>query len=279
MALAFASIVLWQAVARPSPGNPDPHYPAAARRLLIAGDVTFRARVSVEGRVEDVLVLTVPAPALGFEEAMREAVVDWRFEPIAAPTYYLGRHSFSLRPNDEAQIRALASSMREERFHDSAAVILGGRVHRKTGGPWLTDEELASLEGRVRGIDFAAGDAAEVALDEGGVLRMLKVEDAWQIVFWEPYPVEVERPEKIADVLPFFPLDAREARREHLVVLQALIDHEGGVRYVDVVTSVSELDEPAMAAARQWRFRPARREGVAIPFVMTLTVGFAGEAP
>ena len=85
-------------------------------------------------------------------------------------------------------------------------------------------------------------------------------------------------PEKIEDVLPVFPRDARESLRDQLVVLQALIDHEGVVRYLDVVTSVPELDAPAMAAARQWRFRPARRNGDAMPYVMTLTVGFVGHS-
>jgi TonB family protein len=135
------------------------------------------------------------------------------------------------------------------------------------------------LEGRVRGIDFAAGDAAEVTLDRGAVMRVLEVGDAWKIVTWESHPGAIEPAEKIEDVLPVFPLDAQRARPDQVVVLQALIDHAGAVRHLEVVTSVPELDEPALAAARQWRFRPARRKGVPVPLVMTLTVGFVGEAP
>jgi TonB family protein len=273
------TLSLTQTSFEPRPGFPVPEYPEAARRLLVAGDVSFRARVSSNGSVEDVLVLGVPEKGLGFEEAVREAVARWRFEPHHETRFYLGRHRFELRPDDEREIRALAEDLNDVRFHDASAVFLDGRVHRKTDGSWPSSIVLAKLSGEVRAIDFSAANAAVVALETDAVLRVLKNEGAWLALSWEERAERIDPPDKIRDVVPVFPRDARQAKLDDVVVLQALIDHEGSVTPLDVVSSHSELETPAVTAVSDWLFRPARRNGMAIPFVMTLTVGFRGEPP
>jgi len=93
-----------------------------------------------------------------------------------------------------------------------------------------------------------------------------------------PTPVRlragIEPPQRIGNVAPAYPLAARLAKTSGIVILEAIIDSEGAVQSVKVLRSVLLLDQAAVDAVRQWRFTPARLNGVAIPVVMTVTVEF-----
>lgn len=58
----------------------QPVYPSRARSKNIEGFVTFSLRVGLDGSVEEVRVLEAQ-PAGVFEQAAKEALLDWRFEP------------------------------------------------------------------------------------------------------------------------------------------------------------------------------------------------------
>ena len=64
-------------------------------------------------------------------------------------------------------------------------------------------------------------------------------------------------------VKPVYPEEALRAGLEGLVVLEAIVDERGRVGHdVKVVRSLGHgFDEAAIAAVRQWRFRPATRDG------------------
>ncbi len=60
-------------------------------------------------------------------------------------------------------------------------------------------------------------------------------------------------------VLPDYPPRARARRIEGQVMLEVILDREGRIEDdVRVLRSIPELDDAAIAAVRQWRFRPAR---------------------
>ena len=59
-----------------------------------------------------------------------------------------------------------------------------------------------------------------------------------------------------------------------MVILETVIDANGGVESVRVLRSVSLLDQAAVDAVKQWRFTPAMLNGQAVPVVMTVTVNF-----
>lgn len=146
VALAFLQLE----AARPLDDNPAPAYPEAAQRKLVAGNVTFRAAVSSEGLVEEVLVLEAPERGLGFEDAVSDAVRHWRFEPArkeGAPvaSYYLGRVPFTLRPDEEAAIGRLverasrlwnagAANELADSFHPQASVLAHREAFRGRTG-------------------------------------------------------------------------------------------------------------------------------------------------
>jgi len=84
----------------------------------------------------------------------------------------------------------------------------------------------------------------------------------------------VTAPQKIRHVAPIYPPIALAARREGVVILEAVIGEEGSVRDVKVLRSVPLLDQAAIDAVRQWRFTPTLLSGEPVPVVMTVTVAF-----
>lgn len=85
---------------------------------------------------------------------------------------------------------------------------------------------------------------------------------------------DVPPPRKIHNVHPVYPSAARAAGIEGVVILEATIDPTGEVSGIDVLQSVPELDQAAIAAVEQWRYEPTLVDGVAVPVSMTMTVNF-----
>ena len=91
-----------------------------------------------------------------------------------------------------------------------------------------------------------------------------------------PVPVggNIRPPQKITDVAPVYPAIARAAHIEGVVILEAVIREDGGVRDVRVLRSIQLLDAAAVEAVRQWRFTPTLLNGEPVPVVMTITMAF-----
>ena len=65
-------------------------------------------------------------------------------------------------------------------------------------------------------------------------------------------------PKKTKDVQPKYPPEALAQGIRGIVILDLVIDGRDEVESVSVVRSVPGLDEPAIAAARQWDTSPRR---------------------
>jgi len=93
----------------------------------------------------------------------------------------------------------------------------------------------------------------------------------------QPMPVGglIGPPKRIGYVPPIYPPIALAARKEGLVILQAIIDEDGLVRDVKVLRSDPLFDQAAMDAVKQWRFTSPMLNNQKIPVVMTVTVGFS----
>lgn len=87
-------------------------------------------------------------------------------------------------------------------------------------------------------------------------------------------------PEVVTKVQPVYPEAARAAGVSGKVLVQVLVGRDGTVRETRVVKSIPPLDSAAVAAVRQWRFRPAVANGqpvavwVAAPISFRLEGGF-----
>jgi TonB family protein len=84
----------------------------------------------------------------------------------------------------------------------------------------------------------------------------------------------IKAPQRIVNVAPAYPLIARNAHVEGLIIIEATIDENGNVTRTQILRSIPLLDEAALAAVRQWKFTPTQLNGVAVPIVMTITVNF-----
>lgn len=86
---------------------------------------------------------------------------------------------------------------------------------------------------------------------------------------------DIEQPEKIVDVAPVYPELARRARLEGTVILEATIDAQGNVVDVTVLRGLGlGLDQAAIDAVSQWKYRPTYYNGRPVPVLMTVTVHF-----
>jgi protein TonB len=71
-----------------------------------------------------------------------------------------------------------------------------------------------------------------------------------------------------------YPDFAVSAHVEGVVILEAVVDEEGKVENVRVLRSVALLDKAAMAAVKQWRYRPLMLNDRPSPFVLTVVLTF-----
>jgi protein TonB len=93
-----------------------------------------------------------------------------------------------------------------------------------------------------------------------------------------PIPVgQVANPPLLLSrVVPEYPQLARRRGIEGLVVLEAILDHQGKIEdEIKVLQSVPLLDEAAIQAVRQWRFKPARdQHGRAVRVILEVPIRF-----
>jgi TonB family protein len=96
-----------------------------------------------------------------------------------------------------------------------------------------------------------------------------------------PEPVRVggniRTPKKLQDVRPVYPTAMRAAGREGVVPIEAVIDRDGNVSSVRVLSAQVHPDFAiaAVDAVRQWRFSPTLLNGTPVEVVMTVSVSFS----
>ena len=78
--------------------------------------------------------------------------------------------------------------------------------------------------------------------------------------------------QKIRDVAPVYPDEARKANVSGVVVLEVTVGVDGSVTNPRVLRSIPLLDEAALAAVSQWQYQPVLMNGTPVPVVMTVAV-------
>ena len=92
-----------------------------------------------------------------------------------------------------------------------------------------------------------------------------------------PIPVggQVKEPKILLRVSPIYPEFAKLARVSGRVILEAIIDAQGRVQDVKVISSVKLLDQAAIDAVRQWRYSPTLLNGTPVSVILTVMVTFS----
>ena len=84
-------------------------------------------------------------------------------------------------------------------------------------------------------------------------------------------------PAVLREVKPQYTADAMRAKVQGTVLLECVVLPDGSVGRVDVVKSLDStfgLDQEAIKAARQWRFRPGTRFGEPVAVLVTIELTF-----
>ena len=83
-------------------------------------------------------------------------------------------------------------------------------------------------------------------------------------------------PKKIYFPQPLYTEEARQARIQGVVILEAIIDERGLVQNVKVLKGLPEgLSDSAVETASKWEFEPATLNGEPVPVYFNLTIRFS----
>jgi protein TonB len=78
----------------------------------------------------------------------------------------------------------------------------------------------------------------------------------------------------VTQTKPAYPPLARQARIQGVVVLRAIIDKEGKVAQLEVISGHPLLVQSAMEAVKQWRYKPTQLNGDPVEVDTTIQVTF-----
>ena len=81
----------------------------------------------------------------------------------------------------------------------------------------------------------------------------------------------------VREVKPAYTADAMRAKIQGSVWLECIVMPDGSVGEVKVTRSLDPifgLDQEAIKAAKQWRFRPGMRQGAPVPVIITIELTF-----
>ena len=84
----------------------------------------------------------------------------------------------------------------------------------------------------------------------------------------------LQAPQLIRDVQPIYPPLAKETRTQGVVILDCVIDAQGNVTQMKLVSGHPLLVPAAFDAVRQWKYQPTLLNGVPVAVEMEVTVNF-----
>ena len=227
--------------------------------------VTLNVRADVHGSVEDVKLVNVEGPA-GFENAVRDAVSRMKFEPAKqdsanAPVWFTQQVSFhwfgtSMRP-EPANPPSPADT-------GPADVLEIDQVETKPYpirivAPGYPNPALRRVQhkGEVVPVSRLAPENIPQAREK--VIEFLSAD---------------EKPVVSHAVEPIYPDAAKKAGLMGNVLLKFKVNVDGSVSDVKVLKGNVVFEKPAIDAASQYRFIPAKHDGKPVAVWMTHTIKF-----
>ena len=228
-----------------------PFYPAEARAAGARGSVTLMVTLDELGRVAEARRV-----GLVVESTNPKVSLRWNNTSTGDEMRFLVNQS----PEQSDRLRAVALAMEASAIR----AVQSWRYEPPADGP-ISFPILISL---AEGTDAGQGTVAPAAPAAG---RGVRAEGVVRV------GGSINAPVKIKDVRPVYPPEAQVARVAGVVILEVRISPEGIVEDTHVLRSIPMLDQAAVDAVMQWRFRPTLLNGQAVPVIMTVTVNFALE--
>lgn len=89
---------------------------------------------------------------------------------------------------------------------------------------------------------------------------------------------KMEPPVPVRTVAPDVPHELSRSGGSGLVTVNFLVDEQGAVQDAKVEkASAQMLEEPALKAVRKWKFKPAKKDGVAVAIRVSIPIKFEVE--
>lgn len=162
----------------------------------------------------------------------------------------------------------------------SALVIAAPRAEAR---PQDVSAPVQDIDGL---LDRAKALAAQGRSDEAirALMQAITALQRMQAVAGQPAPPvgaavrvggDVHAPTRLLNVPPVYPQDARDARVQGRVILEAVINESGDVTDVRVLRAVPMLEQAAIDAVSQWKYAPTTINGSPVSVIMTVTVDFS----
>jgi TonB family protein len=313
VALAAARVAVWffpfvssaQSVADApgvtvSPGAPLIHRAPVRIQSAVAGTVIVEATLNPKGEVTDARVVSGP---MELRRSAIESVLQWHYSP--GPTLAQASISFQAVPSAQTYlnapppppppppppgaVRALANeapgTLQRIEFLEigpDAERELRNRITVKEGTVVMRSD-LMKITEIVQAFDSHLTAAMRINSSNEWTVRIMPILQAAPPPPPPPPPPPgvnivtngVTAPRVLFKADPQYTEEARQAKFQGTVTLNATVDESGVPRNIKVVKPLGlGLDEKALEAVSQWRFQPGMKNGVPVKVQANLEVSF-----
>jgi TonB family protein len=268
-------------------------YPRAAMLKGIQGTVLVEVNVDEEGLVTDARVISGPqelrSAALGnvlewhFSKQMHlpavtQVTVEFqlperlaaRLGPAAKTAVYKAR--IESRPVEKIDIRGLSEPARDALLA-RLALHVGDEINSDLFEKLRTEVDAFDEHLRVMLLNQGGGLTVDIA-PRPAVRNVVSSPAARQASAPINVGGNVQQTKLIRQPRPVYPPEAKVARIQGVVRMNAVIDRQGQVKALELASGRPELAPAAMDAVRQWVYQPTLLNGEPVEVMTQIDVNF-----
>ncbi len=142
-----------------------------------------------------------------------------------------------------------------------------------------SDSSIPELDVLAATLGFPSEDAASELEEPSVDIRIQRDEEESPNQDIPAQAVHVEPAQSLRRTIPEYPQQARAARVQGSVTLDAIISAEGDVHEIRVVSGHSLLVNAAVRCVAAWKYLPATRNGLPVSSKATIVVNFVLTSP
>ena len=190
-------------------------------------------------------------------------------QPKSNPTFVVPQLPIAKSENfPGTETRALADNIRPSRPSEKR----GASARSSTSEKKITKEKLLAPYSSANRLAVMGRDAAP---DLTGVDSNTGVSPLQGVLgTLQPRGGEAKAPELLVSSAPIYPAMARQARVEGRVTIEAVIDTNGKLTNMTVVSGPALLQQAAIDALRTWKYQPGYLNEKPVPTKTSITVNF-----
>jgi TonB family protein len=258
-------------------------YPEAARRAGVQGTVSLEAVLDAQGNVTEARVVSGPQE---LRSAAQQSVLQWHFKNDVAGATRAVSVTF--------QARVPMATDRLAAGGPASPVGIAGRTVKSIHVVGLSDATTSELLSRlpVREGDTLADDSlAKLTAAVHQFDEHLKVTTAMVLPTEQAFTIaapnaqsdspsririggNVQQTKLIRQPHPIYPPDAKAARVQGKVALQAVIGADGAVKQLEVLSGDPLLVPSALDAVKNWVYQPTLLNGNPVEVLTQIDVNY-----